>query len=292
MLLESGLSAQRPDVSKEKARDKVAQMLKSFKETRALADQTGWGVYPTKHEVVAENTRGITIKEVLIKKCPFYYELEEIMEDLPTITPPYIMESERPGTAEGKEDAEDTEVENIDEEDYEKRARDGDSDMNRQLSDAGHWLEDDISKSKTDLVKRAKEKYALRNKKVTPDSGTEQITPTPGRGHRKRPLEIDSDSDDTRSKVITKRGFRREEVRSVVDALVEVQIMKSNDFSKNFEFEQIQLRKRFDAETSQRDQHHKEICLKQEEMIAISRMQHEEKMMRLQIELEKTQKKW
>jgi hypothetical protein len=37
MLKESGLSIQRPDISKKKARDKVDQMIRNFKDTRTLA---------------------------------------------------------------------------------------------------------------------------------------------------------------------------------------------------------------------------------------------------------------
>jgi hypothetical protein len=67
-----------------------------------------------------------------------------------------------------------------------------------------------------------------------------------------------------------------------------MQDMKSRDFSQQFE-----------AKTKQRDQHHKEILLKQRETIAMIKiqqketitmikMQHEENMMRLKIELKKT----
>lgn len=41
MLMDTGLDVQRPDISKGKARDKIAQMIKAFKDTRSLTDQTG-----------------------------------------------------------------------------------------------------------------------------------------------------------------------------------------------------------------------------------------------------------
>lgn len=40
-----------------------------------------------------ENTRGNTIREVLIQKCPWYYQFEEIMGGSPTVSPPFLMES-------------------------------------------------------------------------------------------------------------------------------------------------------------------------------------------------------
>jgi hypothetical protein len=79
------------------------------------------------------------------------------------------------------------------------------------------------------------------------------------------------DSDDTSVK------SKREKIKSIADALIEMQDMKSRDFSQQFE-----------AKTKQRDQHHKETLLKQKETIAMIKMQHEEKMMRLKIELKKT----
>jgi hypothetical protein len=46
----------------------------------------------SKHDVIVENIREITIRKVLIKKCSFYYEFEEIMRDIPIITSSYVME--------------------------------------------------------------------------------------------------------------------------------------------------------------------------------------------------------
>ncbi len=64
--------------------------------------------------------------------------------------------------------------------------------------------------------------------------------------------------------------------------------MKSKNFFKQFEFEQIQLQKRFDVETKQKNQHHKEMILKQKKMITVMKMQHEEIMIKLRIKLKKT----
>jgi hypothetical protein len=45
----------------------------------------------SKQNVIVENIREITIKEVLIKKCFFYYEFEKIMRDISIITFSYVM---------------------------------------------------------------------------------------------------------------------------------------------------------------------------------------------------------
>jgi hypothetical protein len=79
------------------------------------------------------------------------------------------------------------------------------------------------------------------------------------------------DSDDTSVK------SKREKIKLIADALIEMQNMKSRNFSQQFEMK-----------TKQRDQYHKEILLKQKETIVMIKMQHEKKMMRLKIESKKT----
>ncbi len=91
VLINIDLITLRLDISKEKKRDKLNQMIRLFKEIKALTKTTDWRVDLTKHDVVVDNTRKITIREVLIKKCSFYYEFEEIMHDLSTITLSFVM---------------------------------------------------------------------------------------------------------------------------------------------------------------------------------------------------------
>lgn len=45
---------------------------------------------------MGDNTHGKTIREVLLLKCSFFYDFEEIMGDSPIITPPFLMESGHP----------------------------------------------------------------------------------------------------------------------------------------------------------------------------------------------------
>ena len=260
LLEESGLGLQRPDISKEKTRDKIGQMIKTFKETRSLADTTGWGVDPTNHDVVAENTRGETIKEVILKKCAWYYEFEEIMGDLPTITPPFLIESTQPDvTTElmtgGKELNDDSEDDNFE------------IDLKDKTTDEDNQSETDLLKEGPMKKKTVKHlKPSTLNKKM--GSST------------KRPWNVDSGSETSRPKLSKQRSKNK----SVGDAMIEVQLMKSKDF----QIDQARLQRKNDLEIKQRDQHHQEIILKHEESIIMAKMQHEETMRRLQIELEKT----
>jgi hypothetical protein len=98
----------------------------------------------------------------------------------------------------------------------------------------------------------------------------------------KRSIDVNFDDEATIEK---KRNFKN---RIVTNVLIEMQSMKFKNFFQQFEFKQSQLQKRFDVETKQKDQHHKKTILKQKEMIVVTKMQHEEIMIRLHIELKKT----
>ncbi len=95
LLNESELRAQRSDVFKEKTRDKMRQMMKQFKKTRSLTETTKWKVNIIKQNVVTNNIREQIIKEIILKKCSYYYELENIMNDLSIISSSFIMKSIR-----------------------------------------------------------------------------------------------------------------------------------------------------------------------------------------------------
>jgi hypothetical protein len=44
---------------------------------------------------VIENSRDMIIKDVLLKKCSYYYEFEDLLEDSSIITPSFVLESTR-----------------------------------------------------------------------------------------------------------------------------------------------------------------------------------------------------
>lgn len=72
-------------------------MIKLYKDWRDKAETTGWGVDPANHHYTPNELIGSqTIQEVLISKCPWYYEFEAIMGGSPNVAPPFLMESENP----------------------------------------------------------------------------------------------------------------------------------------------------------------------------------------------------
>lgn len=74
------LNVTKPGVTKEKTRDKIGNMIALYKKWRDKAEKTGWGVNVKDHNQVADSGSGlITIREILISKCPYYYQFEEIM---------------------------------------------------------------------------------------------------------------------------------------------------------------------------------------------------------------------
>lgn len=88
-LLEETKLIEKSGVSKQKTRDKIPNG--EIRQILLEGDQTfliiiRWG----------NNTNGKTIREVLLLKCSFYYEFEEIIGDSPTINPPFLIESGLP----------------------------------------------------------------------------------------------------------------------------------------------------------------------------------------------------
>jgi hypothetical protein len=121
-------------------------------------------------------------------------------------------------------------------------------------------VDENIIKSRADLNKRVPRLIKSKNKKISFEKN----------------LIIDSDSDESTLKIIK----RESKNRSIADVLIEMQIMKFKNFITRFEYE-----------IRQRDQHHKKLILKQKKMMTSIKMQHEKRIMRLQIELKKTSQK-
>jgi hypothetical protein len=105
----------------------------------------------TKHDVTTNNTREITIKKVIIKKCSFFYEFEEILEDSLIITSSFIMKSRRSNhfnieyrkVRENTKNTSNTTTQNsadIVDKDYEKRTRE-DNEMKKNNSDLNSQIE-------------------------------------------------------------------------------------------------------------------------------------------------------
>lgn len=262
----------RSDISKEKERDKLIQMIRLFKETKALTKATDWEINSIKHDVVVDNIREMIIREVLIKKCSFYYEFEEIMNDLSTITSSFVMKFTQFDVSESQKASRMKEDSDKDTQDNQFANED---DWNSQNNAEKILFEDDVSFAVSELIKK---KFDLmkRVKQTKLQKRTSTFV------FIKRSIDVNFDDE---AAIKKKRNLKK---RIVANVLIEMQSMKFKNFSQQFEFEQNQLQKRFDVETKQRDQHHKKTILKQKEMIIVTKMQHEEIMIRLRIELKKT----
>jgi hypothetical protein len=257
MLTKTELNILKSEISKKKARDKMMTMIKIYRNVRNITKEIEWEVDFTKHDVVVDNSKKMTIKEMLIKKCFFYYEFDSLMSDLSIVISSFVMKSIRFDSSQLADilsiaNESDTKIYSQTKNSNNEKA-DADNDY-ENVED----VQSDVIKSRTNLNKRVQR---LIKKKISISKAF------------KRHLIIDSDSEESIFK-ITKREFKN---KSITDVLIEVQIMKFKDFIARFEYE-----------IRQRNQHHKKLVLKQKEMISSSKMQHEERMMRLQIELEKT----
>jgi hypothetical protein len=57
-------------------------MIRLFKKIQSFDKATKWKVNLIKYNVVVNNIKKIIIKFILIKKCSFYYEFKEMINDL------------------------------------------------------------------------------------------------------------------------------------------------------------------------------------------------------------------
>jgi hypothetical protein len=99
----------------------------------------------------------------------------------------------------------------------------------------------------------------------------------------KRAIQMNSNSDEIQFKSIQSDDKNK----SMTNAMIEMQHISFIDFKFQFETEQMTNQKKFEIELIQRSQHHEKIMIKTNETILVAKMQHEETMMRLKIELKK-----
>lgn len=80
-------------------------MINAFKKWRTKAETTGWGVNPLDHDrpVNDELPDNGTICQLLVLKCPWYYDFEDLFHDHPNVTAPYMIESGGPDREAGCE---------------------------------------------------------------------------------------------------------------------------------------------------------------------------------------------
>lgn len=101
MLVETGLKG-KDQVTKKKALNKLGDMIKSYKDMRETIDRTGWGMEAINHkeqELSWDST--LTVKDHILKKCPWFYEFEDIFHKHPGINPSLIIESGQPPKRDG-----------------------------------------------------------------------------------------------------------------------------------------------------------------------------------------------
>jgi hypothetical protein len=200
LLLKIELDTQRLDISKKKTRNKINQMIKTFKKVRNLAQKIEWEVNISKHDVIVENIREITIREVLIKKCSFYYEFEKIMRDISIITSSYVMKFIQSNLIQINDNSKDE----IKTQKIEKSKEDENEIIQEDFlsnTEINHVLKkNQTSKKKEEKMIRTLKRFSRKKTNV----------------FLKRVWQMNFDSDDTSVK------SKREKIKSIVDALIEM----------------------------------------------------------------------
>ena len=90
-----GFANIKSEATRDKLGEKIAGMIKSYKEMRQKADVTDWGVDPKDLDMPPSDQNyegGPTIRQIIRQKCPWYYDFEEIFSDKPNVTPSYLSE--------------------------------------------------------------------------------------------------------------------------------------------------------------------------------------------------------
>lgn len=101
MLNETGL-VMKAGVTKKKATDKMIYMIKQYKDLRNTIEQSRWGtglhgVDGIPHEDLEAPTGSCKpAKELILQRCAWYYEYEELFCDDSGLNPPTLIESEQP----------------------------------------------------------------------------------------------------------------------------------------------------------------------------------------------------
>lgn len=96
-LVTTGLDVTKPGVLKEKTWDKIGNIIAFYKNWRGKAEKSGWRVNMKEYDQVVDSSlRLMTIQEILISKCLYYYRFEEIMGTSPNVGLLYIAELGHP----------------------------------------------------------------------------------------------------------------------------------------------------------------------------------------------------
>lgn len=102
MLEETGL-ANKQLATKKKASDKIDAIVKKYEDMRIKAEGSGWGTdIETHKQHQLASIHGPTVKEYMLKKCPWYYDFESLYHDHPSVKPPAIIDYFQPPRRNGQ----------------------------------------------------------------------------------------------------------------------------------------------------------------------------------------------
>jgi hypothetical protein len=144
------------------------------------------------------------IKQMLIKKCSFYYEFDDLLRDSSTINSLFVLKSIKSNSSQFLDISLIADESNAKMLYSQNKSINENKDENKDEND--EIVEDNVIKSRVNLNKRVQRLIKSKNKKIS----------------FKRYLIIDSDSDESTLKIIK----RESKNRSIVNALIEMQIMK------------------------------------------------------------------
>jgi hypothetical protein len=193
-----------------------------------MTERTEWDVDSTKHDVIINNSREIIIREVLIKKCSFYYEFDSLLRNSFIVNFLFVMKSTRSDSSENSSLVDESNAKLLysqiksTHEKNENEIEDENEDKNENeifTNISNKKVQTNVIKSRANLNKRVRRLIKLNNKKVPSEI--------------KRNRTTNSDSEKSTSK-ITKRESK---IKSITDAMIEMQSIKFKNFITRFKYE-------------------------------------------------------
>ncbi len=225
-------------------------MIRQFKSVKQLADSTEWDVDLNKHDVIAKNFREMLIKNVFIKKCSYYYELEKLLKDSSIITSSFVMKSIRFDTNDSNTSFENEEKKNEEKKNAKKRAEKTNTntqEMNIRENDYENWINSNLNDVNIDAKKENKHESSdsfmkdirstllIFKKKKSKIFKTTTTKRRQTKFEAKRAIQMNSNSDEIQFKLIK----RDDKSRSMTDAMIKMQHIRFIDFKSQFEVEHV-----------------------------------------------------
>ncbi len=222
LLSKTNLKVSRSEIQKKKVRNKIEQMIKHFRAIKQMTETTEWEVNVIKHDVVIENSRDMIIRDVLHKKCSYYYEFEDLLENSSIITSSFVLKSTRLVLDE-EEDAKNSKNETKNETNKKNDV------IIRDVNDQdANWINFDMndSDSNDSLMKNSLTLLTKTSKIKSIKRKLNDVVFIKKRFKTKKIIHANSDNDDNRVRSIK----RKNKEKSMTDAMIEMQKMKFVDF--------------------------------------------------------------